>query len=588
MPQERNITVLYGSQTGCAQEVAERIAREARRRHFHVVLSAMDDYERASLTQAGLAIFVCSVTGQGDEPDNMKRFWKFLLRKNLPADSLAGLKFAVFGLGDSSYQRFNFPAKKLYKRLIQLGAEAIHRRGDGDDQHKLGVDTELDPWLSELWAIVMALYPLPPNMEIISETVLPPPSFEIEFLSFEDADRIEPSASYALLPRATLIANERLTAADHFQDIRHLSFRIDGPAQLDSAVYNPGDVMGLYPKNDPDLVEEALAFFGWKDIADKPLQLKPVREDAKRPKHWGTIMTLRILLESHLDLFGHPRRYFFELLSFFSTDLDHAEKLREFASSEGQPDLYSYCHRMKRTTFEVLQDFHSAKVPLKYLLDLIPELRPRLFSIASSPNVDRSRIDLTVGIINYTTKLKKPRTGVCTSWLSSLPCGTSVPFYISRGTMKLPDDGVPAIFIGPGTGVAPMRSFIQERINRGHHDNVLFVGCRNQFKDYVYASEWQAACNRGQLKVFTAFSRDQDEKIYVQHRIQEQAKLMWELIGVKGGFVFLSGNAKRMPYDVEDALKEIFKIEGNMTDDEALAYLRGLEKQRRFQQECWS
>ncbi|RHZ61877.1 hypothetical protein Glove_345g36 [Diversispora epigaea] len=172
----RQLLILYGSQTGYAQDIAERIERQARRRLFKTRLFSMDSYDRTNLINEELVIFICSTTGQGDEPDNMRKFWKFLLRKNLPNDILNQLRFAVFGLGDSSYVKYNWPAKKLHKRLTQLGGQSLLSRGEGDDQHYLGVDGTFDPWLEELWKILMEKYPLPPNAEVMPDDILLYPS----------------------------------------------------------------------------------------------------------------------------------------------------------------------------------------------------------------------------------------------------------------------------------------------------------------------------------------------------------------------------------------------------------------------------
>ncbi|KAL6044335.1 NADPH-dependent diflavin oxidoreductase 1 [Balamuthia mandrillaris] len=182
---DRPLLVLYGSQTGTAQEVAEMLERSGSRLHYQVRVQAMDDYAMAEegfmLPQEPLVLFVVATTGQGDPPDNMKVFWNFILRNTLPNTALAGLRFAVFGLGDSSYEYFNFMGKKLHRRLLQLGATAIHRRGDGDDQHEYGLYGELDPWAKELWQQLLALYPLPPGTQITPPSTLYPFSSPFSF-----------------------------------------------------------------------------------------------------------------------------------------------------------------------------------------------------------------------------------------------------------------------------------------------------------------------------------------------------------------------------------------------------------------------
>ncbi|KAL1925663.1 uncharacterized protein VTP21DRAFT_546 [Calcarisporiella thermophila] len=584
----RKLLILYGSQTGTAQDVAEMLAREARRYHFQAQVLAMDEYDKAELVQEKLVVFVCATTGQGEEPDNMKKFWKFLLRKNLPHDVLSNLEYTVFGLGDSSYIKYNFPAKKLYKRLAQLGATSFYPVGYGDDQHYLGYNGGLDPWQDGLWKTLLDKYPLPVGVEIIPADVLPPPSFRVEFLEKLDANgellhRIENKISYEGFS-AKVVKNERITASDHFQDVRHIELALDDK----NVSYQPGDVLVIHPQNLPEAVSEFLDYMGWAEIADKPFRLLP--NERRLPSHLPAAVTLRTLLLNYLDIFGRPRRTLFEMLAHFTTDELHTEKLREFCTPEGQDELFSYCYRPKRTVFEVLKDFGSATIPLDYIFDVFAEMKPRSFSIASSGAAHPHEIHLCVAIVNYNTKMKTPREGICTKWMATLCPGDRLTgLSISRGTMRLPPElEIPAVFIGPGTGVAPMRSLIEERIQRGARENFLYFGGRKKDKDFYYQDEWNAYLKEGQLFLYSAFSRDQIDKIYVQHRLLENAKEIWRSIGELGGRIYLSGRSDKMPEQVREAIRDIIMKEGNMSPTDAEAYLKRMEQTGRYQQECWS
>ncbi|RIA87746.1 hypothetical protein C1645_713689 [Glomus cerebriforme] len=581
---KRQMLILYGSQTGCAQDVAERMSRQAKRRHFKTRLYSMDAYDRDNLINENLVIFFCSTTGQGDEPDNMKKFWKFLLRKNLPNDILNQMKFTVFGLGDSSYIRYNWPAKKLYKRLLQLGAQSIYPRGDGDDQHYLGIDGTLDPWLKGLWKVLMEMYPLPSGLNVLPADVLPASSFRMEFINHKlDPDNnniVKHDEIYA-----RLVKNKRVTAHDHFQDVRHMEFNIS----VSDFKYEPGDVLVVRPKNLPDEVDEFIKMMGWEESADKAFILASNDEDRKVPAHWDSILTLRKMFENYLDIFSTPRRSFFEFLSFFTTNEDHTEKLREFCSAEGQDDLYAYNQRVRRTIVEVLQDFPSAKISLEYIPDMFPELQPRQFSISSSSKVHPNQIHLTVAIVQYKTRLQKPRRGVCTKWMSGLKPGEcEIPVIITRGTMRLPISlSTPIIFIGPGTGVSVMRAFIEDRIYEGATENYLFFGCRYRDKDFYYQDQWNRYVDEGKLKLFVAFSRDQDNIIYVQHMLRENAKLVYDILHNREGHVYISGRSDKMPNDVMNAFKSILISEGGLTDEQAEKYMIMIERTKRYQQEVW-
>jgi sulfite reductase alpha subunit-like flavoprotein len=296
--------------------------------------------------------------------------------------------------------------------LLQLGGTALVERGDGDDQHYLGVDGALDPWLENWWKAVLKLFPIPDGLEIISSSILPQSTFHFTIQKGK-----EPVFECKGRQLGVVRENSRLTSRDHFQDVRFFDFQISSNCE-----YHPGDCMQLYPRNDPRKVEKVLHTLGFLDMADIPIQFETELNHSSNSIYSQPI-TLRLLFERHFDIFGRPRRYFFQLLSFFATDEQHAEKLQEFATTEGQLDLYSYAHKTKRTIFEVLEDFSSLKIPIKYLPDLIPPMRPRQFSISSCKHVHGDSIHLTVAIVNYKTSLKEPRVGVCTEWMKSLQPG---------------------------------------------------------------------------------------------------------------------------------------------------------------------
>ncbi|XP_022327985.2 NADPH-dependent diflavin oxidoreductase 1-like [Crassostrea virginica] len=592
---DRKILILYGSQTGTAQDVAEKLAREAKRRFLSTRVMALDDYNVVNLLHEELVLFVCATTGQGDPPDNMKVFWKFIMRKNLPNNSLTKMKFAVLGLGDSSYQKFNFIAKKLYKRLLQLGAHCLQSVGLADDQHDLGADAVIYPWMKSLWEGVLRLYPLPPGQEIIPADVKPPPRFKVAFNPAEDrVNTVPTSVSNGISQytgdhpfHASLISNERLTSDDHWQDVRLIRLDIEGSG----IKYNPGDVVMIQPQNSEDSVTEFIMLM--KLDPQKRFTLQQNDPNIPLPSLLPQPCSVRHLVQHYLDINSVPRRSFFEFMALFSTNELEKEKLQEFCTPEGQEELYSYCNRVKRSILEVLQDFpHTSSVlPFEYFFDVIPQLQPRAFSIASSQVVFPNEIQILMAVVEYKTRLQKPRRGVCSTWLSRLKVTDRpvVPVWVKKGTIAFPRDAVtPVIMVGPGTGVAPFRSFIQERSSVTSNGTVLFFGCRNRDKDFLCQEEWEAAVDKGRLQIYTAFSRDQEEKVYVQHLILEKAAILWKLLDEEKAWFFIAGNAKQMPDDVKSALHTVIQENGHMTSQEADAYLHRLEQTRRYQAETWS
>uniref|UniRef100_A0A8C2DH29 NADPH-dependent diflavin oxidoreductase 1 n=1 Tax=Cyprinus carpio TaxID=7962 RepID=A0A8C2DH29_CYPCA len=548
------LLVLFGSQTGSAQDTAERIGRQAQRRHMRVRLEALDSYNVANLISESLVVFVCATTGQGDPPDNMKKFWRFLFRKSLPADSLCRLDCAVLGLGDSSYPKFNFVAKKLHKRLLLLGANMLLPVGLADDQHDLGL----------------------------------PPRYVFHFLDEVTDKQTEhlqtPPTPLQPFP-ARVVFNQRVTHPSHFQDVRHIELDITG------SNIHAGDVVMMRPCNAAEDVEQFCQL----------LKLDPERYFTLTPTDSSTVparlpqpCSVRFLVEQFLDISAVPRRSFFEVLATFASNELERDKLLEFSSAQGQDALHSYCNRPRRTALEVLADFPHTTVELSidYLLDLFPEIQPRSFSIASSLLQHPNRIQILVAVVKYKSMLFKPRKGLCSSWLASLDPSTGnvyVPLWVKKGSLSFPQDpDTPVIMVGPGTGVAPFRSAIQERAAQGKMANVLFFGCRSESKDFYCRSEWEEKVQAGQMILVTAFSRDQEEKIYVQHRVKEQSKLLWDLIAKKNAFFYIAGSAKQMPASVCDALKEVFQKEGGMSENQAQEMLDAMEKAKRFQSETWS
>ncbi|XP_046901451.1 NADPH-dependent diflavin oxidoreductase 1 isoform X1 [Hypomesus transpacificus] len=592
-----SLLILYGSQTGTSQDTAERIGRQALRRRMLVRVEALDSYSVCNLISESLVVFVCATSGEGDPPDNMKNFWRFLFRKSLPAGSLCRLDCAVLGLGDSSYSKFNFVAKKLYKRLLQLGANVLLPVGLADDQHDLGANGVIDPWLISFWEKVLAFYPLPTGTRQLSDSEPLPPRYVFHLLgnAIEKAsDRLrmpenETTPSQSNPFPARMVSNQRVTHTSHFQDVRHIEFDITGS----NIEFTAGDVVMMRPCNAVEDVEQFCQLLRLNPDTQFTL-VSTDDSSAPVPSQLPQPCTVRYLVENFLDISAVPRRSFFEQLATFATNELELEKLTEFSSAQGQDELHGYCNRPRRTALEVLTDFPHTTAELKpdYLLDLFPEIQPRSFSIASSQKLHPNVIQILLAVVCYKTKMQKPRRGLCSSWLASLDPMSGdvyVPLWVKKGSLKFPKDPASSvIMVGPGTGVAPFRSAVQERAAQSRTVNVLFFGCRSEYKDFYCRSEWEEMERAGHLTLFTAFSRDQEDKIYVQHRVKDQAKLLWDLIANRNAYFYIAGNAKQMPSSVCDALKMVFQSEGGVSSEEAEEMLVAMEKAGRLQRETWS
>ena len=442
----------------------------------------------------------------------------------------------------------------------------------------------------------------------------PEPKYETETVKPVKTDVTSTSTIQHI--SVTLDENRRVTPSAHWQDVRHLVFHSDSPA-----AYGPGDVLTIFPKNASEDVDQLLQHMRWTGFADEPIHFTPTRSIVERACYpsppislSGSRTTLRTLLTEHLDLTAIPRRSFFSLIAHFTDDQFHKDRLLEFTKPEYIDELYDYTTRPRRSILEVFQEFESVKIPWQWAANILPQLRGRQFSIASGGQLKRSpdgsaRFELLVAIVKYKTVIKKIREGVCTRYLAHLPTGTKLCVGLQKGCLAITKAEAqrPVIMIGPGTGVAPMRSFIWERLqwaqehssekdqNAETHivdparigHSTLFFGCRSQVTDYFYQDEWQDLRQRMALSVLPAFSRDQNHKVYVQDVIKRHAMSVYRQLCESGGMVYVCGSSGKMPKAVRAALVDIFRECGGLDEGDAERVLEGLEKEGRYKQETW-
>ncbi|XP_024940273.1 NADPH-dependent diflavin oxidoreductase 1 isoform X4 [Cephus cinctus] len=541
-----SLTVLYGSETGTAQDTAEQIWRDAKRMKLKCSVAAMDEYNIEKLISEKLVVFVIATTGQGEPPLNMRRTWRFLLRKNLPSTSLINVQYAVLGLGDSSYQKYNYAAKKLRKRLAQLGARELIPIGLADDQHDLGIDGTVGPWVEELWTKVSEIFNISKEIyinrdqEVIQRfdvTVINSTIINGTNNQYRDIYKHEMSLNESL-KIGTVLENNRTTSDDHFQDVRLIKLQAEG---LD---YTPGDVLYVRPKNSPEQVQKFFTVLNDHGVNAYPnMVIRVTGKEIKVPSVLTRDLTLQEVAEQYWDLSFKPRRSTMQTLAFISDDELEKEKLIEFTTPTGQEELFNYVTRPRRNIIEVLHDFpHTTrKLNIKLLFEIMSPIKPRAFSIASSLNKTKNEIHILVAVVKYKTKLLEPRLGLCSNWLADLKLREEVIFWIQKGTFKF-DYNKPMILIGPGTGVAPFRSLLLEKAstNKDLSDCILFFGCRSKLKDYHCKEDFETLSQTNGLRLFCAFSRDQEQKIYVQHVIRDQSELCWKFLKSSAN-IYLAG-----------------------------------------------
>ncbi|KAJ5177018.1 NADPH-dependent diflavin oxidoreductase 1 [Penicillium canariense] len=635
----RSALILYGTETGNAQEVAEELGALTERLRFATHVSELNQSQPDALSSYTLIIFVVSTTGQGDLPANARTFWKSLLRKKLPPTYLNGVNFATFGLGDSSYPKFNWAARKLYKRLLQLGANDIYPTGEADQQHPEGfrcrrLEGTFIPWMTDFRKHLMDRHPLAPGQHPIPDDVQLPPKWilqhdgesqplvsehETRASNPTDADEY-PGLTHLdhdlrSLPdtlTATLVENRRVTPRNHWQDVRRITIIVP-----ESVSYVPGDMIAITPKTSPQDVQTLINLMGWSEQADKPIALVPTG-DILAPSPIPGLesypnLTLRSLLIDYLDVKAIPRRSFFSTIAHYTDDTMHKERLLEFTNPEYLDELWDYTTRPRRSILEVLHEFDSVKIPWQHAVSVLPVIRARQFSIASGGERKRTadgatQFELLIAIVKYQTVIKRIREGVCTKYLSILRPGSTLRVQLQPGGLNssVPQLTASTVLIGPGTGIAPLRSMLWEKaalVQAFREQNpdveppigptVLLYGGRNRTADFFFEEEWEHLRKLIPLQVLTAFSRDQQQKVYVQDTIRQNLKLFFRLLHDMQGSVYICGSSGRMPQAVREALIEAFAQGGAPTTGrpytraQAEEYLIGMEKSGRYKQETW-
>ena len=640
-----NMKILYATETGNARDVAERVARECSRQSINKIsLTSIDAYDARQLPKEdkNILLFVCSTMGQGDPPKSFEKFWKFLLKKNLPlSTSLLNLKFAVFGLGDSSYEKYNFVAKKLFRRLEQLGGESVIELGLGDDQHFSGYDGGLDQWLETLYVKIFGsefyrekIIGFKDKLDVcpveVSVVVRDGDSVGVGSADGVNDDDDAPVETRRGVMRAVdamateevsddsngtywralkVMKNECCTSESAVRQVHHIE--LDN-RYTDVHDFSPGEVLEVLPCSRSAIGREVLDLLtnsivvkdgdnGYRAILDAENLVVSVSSSGSSSKNSRYICRAKYLVAYFLDCFSaSPRSYFFEVCAYFAKDPLEKEKLQHFASPEGRADCYQYCQRERRSVKEFFEEFTSVKLPLEWLLHVAPKLKPRQFSISSSPsqhkNSNGTHVDLisiTVAVAKWTTPLKRLRSGLCSTWMAEKLRTSDVVYarVIKSGGLPYSHTGS-MILIGPGTGAAPFRSFILERCSRRNFDDkiLMFFGCRRKAEDNLYETDWENVekWSQGNIKVVTAFSREQKNKVYVQDKIRgDYSKEVWDLISRCEAKIFVAGSSEDMPARVREAIRDVCAKEGGMDKESATRYIAELEAKKRYFVEAW-
>ncbi len=538
------VSILWASQTGNAEALAERCSNQLKAQGWAVNCQAMDDYPFEKITREQQLLLITSTFGDGDAPDNGNHFWNQLQGDSTPL--LTQLNFAVLALGDSNYGQFCGHGKNLFARLEALGAKPLTERVDCDTDF----EAPANEWFTNIQTALAVCLPTD------NTTKLAPLTSTITKVS-------SPQMYTKANPyTAQLVINKRLNMNSASKDTRQFGFDLGNSG----ITYEAGDALGVWPQNCPELVNELLITLNLNkraaivvDANEKPL-LEALQTDFE---------ICRPSLES-LQLIAAKSR---------------SQELQQLLSADKKVELQNWLYG--RQLVDILQEFPTT-CDIEEFMNTLKRLQPRLYSIASSAKEFPQQVHLTVAAVRYERFFngKKNRKGVSSTFLADRAENSLVPIFIQPSKhFHVPSDGTrPIIMVGPGTGVAPFRGFLQERRARGDSGkNWLFFGEQHAETDFYYREELEQFQQQGILtELSLAFSRDQSQKIYVQDRMREQGEKIWHWLEHEGGYFYVCGDASRMAKDVDNSLRDIIQLYGKFDDAETANYLRKLNMDKRY------
>jgi len=547
----KTLTILYASQTGNAKGVAKQVEQSANAAGISVKLKNISDYKAKSLKSETHLLIIASTNGEGEAPDDAIEFHEFLLGKKAP--KLPNLSYSVLALGDSSYEFFCQTGKDFDERLQALGAKQVAPRVDCD------VDYDSD---SESWTLSI--------VESLKDELTQKEAGIASVVSLGNAGLVTANEESVYTKQNPLNAeftlSQKITGRDSDKDVRHIEIDL-GESGL---TYQAGDALGVYFENDSALVAELLIALNF--TGDEQVSLKINGEQQS--------LTVKDALSHHLEITQTAPAF----INFWANQSGD-EKLLAIAADKNSAREFSGNHQI----IDVVT-LATAELSVQIFVDALRKITPRLYSIASAQAEVEEEVHLTVGLVSYEFN-NKTRFGGASHYLAQgMEESQQVRVFVEHNdNFRLPNDNnTPVIMIGPGTGVAPFRAFMQQReADEANGDNWMFFGDRTFTQDFLYQVEWQNYLKSGLLtRMDVAFSRDQAQKIYVQDRLKEHASDVYAWLE-RGAHLYVCGDANRMAKDVHQTLVDIISEQGQLSSEQAEQYLKDLRSNKRYQKDVY-